>query len=155
MIRTLSVLLALLTLAGLPACTDKLSRPASQDREIRDIHERLSQAMRRHGFNHGIRSQRNGNQDIDSIYVSVPLDALLRRHASLDGLLKDIAGICAGSDYPILIELGARDEKDMNYMRSRLEPELGKKKNVVLENTPGSASDITITVLHPSLAGRK
>lgn len=98
-----------------------------------DIQERLSSVISRNGFRHTLRSERDDNHHFDSIYVSVPLDSLKRRHYSLENLLKEVGRICAlpeYSAYPIFIELGASDEEDRLFLREALLKETGEKANI-------------------------
>ena len=152
--RSAWVLALCLTLSGLAGCAAKAQRPA-QKQEVALMHERLSQTIMRHGFSHGIRSQRNELRDIDSIYLSVPLDSLKRRHENFVTMLHEIATICASPEFSALtiyIELGTRDEKDLTYMHDQFNALLAGKKNIQVVDQPDERSDITITVVQPKLA---
>lgn len=122
-----------------------------------DVHEKLSAVITRDGFTHGLRSQRDGWQDFDSIYIRVALDALKRRHYSLDNLMKDIGRICALPNYAhlaIRIEIGAGDEADREYLNSMLLPVVAGKTNITVITAPDAYNDITIAVRHPGSAPR-
>lgn len=122
-----------------------------------DIHEKLSAVITRDGFTHGLRSQRDGWQHFDSIYVRIALDALKRRHYTLDNLMKDIGRTCALPNYShlaIRIEIGAGDEADREYLSSMLMPAIQGKPNITVIAAPDIYNDITIAVSHPGQANR-
>lgn len=148
----LRVLVALLVLQTLSGCAD----PRSRGDEI-DIQERLSAVISRNGFSHGLRSQRDGDRHVDSIYIRVPLDSLKRRHYSLERLMKDVGRICTlpeYSGYPIRIEFGAGDETDRLYLKEALLKEIGQKINIRVFVESEDYNDILITFEHPSQSHR-
>lgn len=145
------VIVVALTLSSLSGCHQKIPPGKSTVPELNDIHERLSYIIRQHGFHHGIMSNREDNRDIDSIFVSLPLDAVKRQHPGLEKMLVMVGTICAlpeYSDISVYIELGTMDEADLNFMRNTLEKALTGKSNAKIAITPGARSDITITVTH-------
>lgn len=149
-----SMVVMVLTLAGLGGCCQKTLPGTSTEQGLSDIHERLSYSIRLHGFRHGIMSTREDNRDIDSIFVSVPLDALKRQHPGLEKMLVMVGTICALPEYAdisVRIELGTMDEADLNFMRNTLEKALADKPNAKIVAMPGSRSDLTITVTHVPL----
>lgn len=140
-----------LALSGLSGCCQKIPPGKTTVPELSDIHERLSHTIRQHGFRHGIMSNREDNRDIDSIFVSLPLDAVKRQHPGLEKMLVMVGSICALPEYAdisVHIELGTMDEADLNFMRNTLEKALAGKPNARIATTPGSLSDLTITVIH-------
>lgn len=156
-----SVVLAVAGCAPLKS-QDQSSRKArndvltAQDMSLRkarnDIHERLSAVIARDGFSHGLRSERDGSQDFDSIYIHVALDSLKRRHYTLDNLMKDIGTICALPSYAhlaIRIEIAAGDEDDRTYLKTLLMPEVTGKANITVVTDQDLYNDIVITVRHP------
>jgi len=50
----------------------------------------------------------------------LPLDALTRRHESLDRVLRVIGEVAAAHDLPTLIDLQATREEDLEYMQAKL-----------------------------------
>lgn len=156
-----SVVLALAACASLKS-QDQTSRKArsdiltAQDLSLRkarnDIHERLSAVIARDGFSHGLRSERDGSQDFDSVYIHVALDSLKRRHYTLDNLMKDIGTICALPSYAhlaIRIEIAAGDEEDRMYLKNLLVPAVAGKANITVVTDQDLYNDIVITIRHP------
>lgn len=146
-----SAVLAALVMTFVSGCAQPRRIDASAVAAQNDIHERLSAVITRDGFSHGLRSQRDGWQDFDSIYIRVALDALKRRHSSLDNLMKDIGRICALPIYahlPIRIEIGAGDEADRKYLYDMLMPEIEGKANITVVSAADDYNDITIAVRH-------
>lgn len=139
------------TLALLGGCSQKLQHGAATEPALSDIHERLSYIIRRQGFRHGIMSTRDDERDIDTIFVSVPLDGLKRKHPGLEKMLTMVGNICALPEYTdiaVRIELGTMDESDINFMRDIFKKTLGNKPNAEVVSVKDSRSDITITVTH-------
>lgn len=140
--------LILMTLGG---CSQKMAPGTMAEYGANDIHERLSYVIRRHGFRHGIMSSREDSRDIDSIFVSVPLDGLKRKHPGLEKMLTTVGTICALPEYAdiaVRIELGTMDEADLKFMREVFEKTLAGKTNAEIVAVPDSRSDLTITVTH-------
>lgn len=131
---------------------------ATKAPELRDIHERLSYVIRKHGFRHSLRSERQVDVDVDSIFVSLPLDALKTRDFGLDKMLADVAGVCASPDFmdiSIVIDLGSRDEADIRYLRDRLEQAgLVNRQNVRIVASRDGYNDITVTTIHHRITVR-
>lgn len=131
--------------AGIPVSSKK-APPA-----VEELHERLSVAIRNNGFSHGIHSVREDDRDIDSIFVSIPLDSLKRRHLSLDLMLTDVARLCAKpqfADVEVQIEIGVHDEEDARYMRSLIEPQVQRAANVKVLQVKEARNELTITMTH-------
>ena len=147
----LSLAVMVLSLAGLAGCAQKIPLVTTTEAGASDIHERLSYTIRRHGFRHGIMSNREDNRDIDSIFVSVPLDGLKRQHPGLERMLTAVGTICALPEYadvPVRVELGTMDEADLKFMRNIFEKTLAGKTNAEIVSVSDSRSDLTITVPH-------
>lgn len=134
------------------ACTTQKRHDPVFAKDQTDLHERLSAVIARDGFSHGLRSQRDGWQDFDSVYVRIALDSLKRRHYSLDNLMQDIGRVCALPNYAhlaIRIEIGAGDEEDRMYLKAVLEPAIKGKSNITIIVAPDAYNDITIAVRRP------
>jgi hypothetical protein len=142
-----SVLLAL----SLTGCAIE-PRAGGRDRSLSDIQERLSVAISHNGFTHSLRSERDGSRHVDSIYISVPLDSLKRRHYSLENLVKDVGRICSLPEYagdPILIIVGVGDAEDRSYLKDEFLKVLGQRPNIRVSVDSDGYNDILITVRHP------
>lgn len=140
-----------LTVTLLGGCSQKMHQGTSMEPGLSDIHERLSYIIRRQGFRHGIMSTRDDDRDIDSIFVSVPLDGLKRKHPGLEKMLTMVGTICALPEYAditVRIELGTMDESDLTFMRDIFRKTLADKKNAEVVTVKDSRSDLTITVTH-------
>lgn len=137
---------------GLAACAPNTTFPISIKREQpSELHERLSQAIHRNGFSHGLRGVREDNKVIDTIFISVSFDALKRRYAGLDKMLADVGRICGEKAYErvaIRIELSG-DDDDMIYLRGLLEPGVAGAKNVSIVSVNEGRNDIVITMSRP------
>lgn len=147
----ISLVFLALALATLGGCSQKMALGIPAEHEVNDIHERLSYIIRRHGFRHGIMSSREDNRDIDSIFVSVPLDGLKRKHPGLEKMLTAVGSICALPEYAdisVRIELGTMDEADLKFMRGIFEKTLAGKANAEIVSVSDSRSDLTITATH-------
>lgn len=119
------------------------------------LHERISDVIHDSGFTHGVRSLRDGDREIDSIYVAIPLDSLKRRHITLHHLLFNVARLCARPEHAkvaIRIELNALDEDDREYMRGIVEPLVAEARNVTVVPQRESNNDFVITL--SSAAGK-
>lgn len=152
-LRTGTNLLSALLLSAiiLCGCVSGLDLKNEKEQRITELHERLSHSISRHGFTHGLRGMREDGRNIDSIYISISLDSLKRRHASLDQMLADVARICAAKDFAkvdIRIELSTGDEEDMKYLRGLLQPPLSSAHNVQVVPVREGSNDIVITTSH-------
>jgi hypothetical protein len=122
-----------------------------------DLQERLSSAISRNGFSHGLRSERVPGFHYDSIYIHIPLDSLKRRHYSLGNLMRDVGKVCSlpeYAEYPIRIEFAAGDFEDRSYLETLLLKEVGTKTNVVVTVHSDVFNDMLITVTHPVKSAR-
>lgn len=145
--------LAALTLIAQLGCAARAPK-VDRDAHLRDIHERLSAIAVRDGFFHSIRTQRNGVEDQDAVYIRIPLDTLKRRHASLEKLMNDIGRVCAAAEFahlPISIEIGAGDEDDRLYLKEALTPSVAGRTNIRINASLDEYNDIIITVSHRRL----
>jgi hypothetical protein len=145
--------LALITFAllGLGGCSQTSAPGTSAIAGQGDIHERLSNAIRKSGYEHGIMIRRENDLDIDSIFISVPLDGVKQHHPSLEKLLMSLGNICALPEYAYVLErfeLDASDYDNFLYMRGVLEKALGGRPNtkIIAAQTPRNA--ITVTLIH-------
>jgi len=148
---SLGVLSAFFLLNVLSGCAlDQLH--GSRARSDTDIQERLSSAISHNGFSHTLRSERRDDRHVDSIYISVPLDSLKRRHYSLENLIRDVAKVCSLPEYAtysIRIEFGAGDEQDRLYLKETLLKDIGEKANIRVSVEPDEYNDILISLTHP------
>lgn len=123
------------------------------------LHEQLSESIHSFGFSHGVRSLRDGDRQIDSIYVAVPLDSLKRRYIGLHHMLFNVARLCARPEYSkisIQIELNAGDEGDRAYMRGIVEPIVADARNVTVLLPRDGTNDVVITMSNaPALAATR
>jgi hypothetical protein len=146
-------LLAMAAVCLLLGCAPLQRRAASPNLPtVGEMHERLSMVIKQDGYRHGVRSERGEEREFDSVFISVPMDAIKRRHESLDQLLLDIASICLApefSEYLVLIELASNDAADFEYMKSIIAPLLSGRKNIRIEAGKDTRSDITITMGKP------
>lgn len=141
----------LLSLGMLCGCATGLDLKSEKEQRITELHERLSYSISNHGFTHGLRGTREEGRNIDSIYISISLDSLKRRHLSLDQMLADVARICATKEFAevdIRIELSTGDEADMQYLRGLIEPTLARASNVRVITMRDAVNDIVITTMH-------
>lgn len=147
--KPIIIALALCVLSG---CASVPRSPKPNVPVAGEMHERLSAVIKRDGFRHGVRSERGEGREFDSVFISVPMDAIRRRHESLDQLLVDIAAICLApefSSYMVLIELTGADPADFDYMKSVIGPLLSGRKNIKIEASKDTRADITITMARP------
>lgn len=147
---------ALAFLLALPACTANRQIEPDLVRERTDIHERLSEAIRRDGFDYKFLSRREGPDRIDVIHIKISLDSLKGRHLSLEKLMKDIGGICSRPNYaqlPFRILIGAGDEDDQMYLYSILATAVKGRENIALTTATDSRNEIIITVRHSGRSG--
>lgn len=148
--KRLLVLLAAWALCGCSPIQRQPGGPAVPT--VGEMHERLSAVIRQDGFRHGVRGERGDDRVVDSVFISVPMDAIKRRHESLDQLLLDIAAICLApefAEYQVLIELSSSDVADFEYMKSVIAPPLAGRRNIRIEASKDVRNDITITMVKP------
>lgn len=158
-LRRLLMSVVLLSALIVTGCAPVMS---SRDSQGVELHERLSQSIHSFGFSHGVRSVREDERKIDTVFVTIPLDSLKRQFINLHHMLFNAARICARPEYAsmaILIELNAGDESDRTYMRSIVEPLVAEAKNVKVVSQRESANDFVITISYdparPAGAARK
>lgn len=143
----LAIVSSALLLGGCAQAVHDLKAARAPAREA--LHERLSDAIHEHGFTHGIRTLREGEREIDTIFVAIPLDSLKRQHISLHHMLFNVARLCARPEYAhvkIQIELNAADEKDRNYLRGIVEPIVADARNVTVIPQREAENDLVITL---------
>lgn len=153
-IRTIAVLASALT--ALSGCSPVVQHDPGLVREQSDIHERLSDAIGRDGFEHNFLNQREGSEHIDVIHIKVSLDSLKGRHLSLEKLMTDIGRICSHPNYAHLsmrILIGAGDEEDQMYLYAILATAVKGRSNIALTAAVDSRNEIIITVRHPGPGG--
>lgn len=144
-------LIFLLSFGILYGCASGLDLRNEKEQRITELHERLSYAISRSGFTHGLRGMREEGRNIDSIYISLSLDSLKRRHLTLDQMLTDVARICADKEFAavdIRIEISASDEADLQYLRGMIEPTVVAAPNVRVSQMRDATNDIVITAVH-------
>lgn len=154
--RTLLAGLAIVLAAGCSNVVHELK--AARNARGEALHERLSQVIHDNGFTHGIRSVREDQREIDTVFVSIPLDSLKRRHISLHHMLFAAARLCARPEYAavsIRIELNAADESDREYMRGIVGPIVADARNVSLFAQREAENDFVITMSHAPGAAAK
>jgi hypothetical protein len=115
---------SLLVLAGCTTTGDKKAAPGGS------IHEIYSHGIRKAGFTHEVRLVRENTRHFDVITVHIPLDALRRRHDSLERVLKSIGEIAAAHNLPTLIDVQAEEEEDLEFVQARLMGYVGRSPNV-------------------------
>ena len=145
-----------LVLLALAACAPTMQSDPPLSGGRTDIHERLSEAIIRDGFSHGLRSQRDGNEHFDVINIAVSLDSLKGRHQSLDKLMTDIGRICSNPGYahlPILVVIGAGDEDDRMYLYAVLANSVKGRPNITVNSVSDTGNEILISIRHPGRGG--
>ncbi|MBI4985807.1 MAG: hypothetical protein HZC24_10840 [Rhodocyclales bacterium] len=145
------VVLSLLGLVLLPtACTPVVAElKAARHPRAEGLHEQLSQSIRSFGFSHGIRSVREDEREIDTIFVAIPLDSLKRQHITLHHMLFNVARLCARPEFAkiaVRIELNAGDESDRSYMRGIVAPIVAEARNVQVVSQRDASNDLVITI---------
>lgn len=143
-------------LIALSACAP--DRPTAPDltQPRTDIHERLSEAISRDGFDYNSGTERDGLEEIDVIHVKISLDSLKGRHLSLEKLMTDIGRVCSYPNYahlPIRILIGAGDEDDQMYLYAILATAVKGRSNIYLSTAADSRNEIIVTVRHRSQGG--
>lgn len=119
--------------------------------ETPDIHESLSQIVTRHGFRHEVRSQRDGERELDAILIPIALDSLKRRHESLDGLLHDLGRAFDQPEYrglPVLVEISAEDAEDLAYLQATMTSAVQRKAGLRIKSSLEADAALVITVGH-------
>lgn len=122
---------------------------AARDPRGEALHEQLSRTIHSFGFSHGVRSVREDDREIDSVFVAIPLDSLKRRHISLHHMLFNVARLCARPEFSklsIQMELNTGDDSDRAYMKSIVEPIVADARNVKIVFQRDSVNDLVITV---------
>lgn len=144
------VLLVLWLASMLAGCAPMVSElKAARDPHSEALHEQLSRSIHSFGFSHGVRSVREDDREIDSVFVSIPLDSLKRQHISLHHMLFNVARLCARPEFSarsIQIELNAGDDSDRAYMRGIVEPIVAEARNVKVVSQRDASNDIVITI---------
>ena len=138
--------------ASMTGCAPMVSElKAARNQQGEALHERLSQLIHSFGFRHAIRSVREDSREIDTIFVTIPLDSLKRRHVSLHGMLFNVGRLCARPEHAnvsIQIELNAGDEIDRAYLRGVVEPLVAEASNVKVGSQNDAANDFVITLAY-------
>lgn len=136
-----------LMLAGCAPAISELK--AARNPHAEALHEQLSQSIHSFGFSHGIRSVREDDREIDTIFVAIPLDSLKRQYVTLHYMLFNVARICARPEYSkvsIQIELNTGDDSDRAYMRGIVEPIVAEARNVKVVSQRDASNDFVITL---------
>lgn len=147
----LAVVSSALVLSGCTQVVHDLKAARAPAREA--LHERLSDTIHEYGFTHGIRTLREGEREIDTIFVAIPLDSLKRQHISLHHMLFNVARLCARPEFAhirIQIELNAAEEHDRNYLRGVVEPIVAEARNVTVVPQREAENDLVITLSRAS-----
>lgn len=145
--RTLLAGLFAIVLTGCANVVHELK--AARNTRSEALHERLSEVIHQNGFTHGIRSVRQDERELDTVFVSIPLDSLKRRHISLHHMLFNVARLCARPEYAsvsIQIELNAADEADRIYMRDLVQPIVADARNVTVIAQREAENDLVVTL---------
>lgn len=139
----------LLVLSGCSQVIGELK--AARKPHAESLHEQLSAAIHRASFTHAIRSVREGTREIDTLFVSVPLDSLKRQTVTLHEMLFSVARLCARPEFANLsieIELNAKDEKDRAYLSSVVMPIVAEASNVTVVPQREPNTDVVITIVN-------
>ena len=153
-LRAIAVIASVLT--ALPGCAPSRSNDRGSVQERSDIHERLSEAISRNGFDYNLLSQREGPDHVDLINIKLSLDSLKGRHLSLEKLMTDIGRVSSQPAYahlPVRILVGAGDEDDQMYLYAILATAVKGSSNITLLLVADSHNEIIITVRHPGQGG--
>ena len=124
--------------------------------ERSEIHEGLSEAISRNGFDYNLLSQREGPDHVDLINIKLSLDSLKGRHLSLEKLMTDIGRVSSQPAYahlPVRILVGAGDEDDQMYLYAILATVVKGRSNIDLTTVTYSRNEIMVTVRHPASVG--
>lgn len=143
-------------LIALPACTPGRQNDPGWKREQGDIHERLSEAISRDGFDYNFGTERDGSERIDVIHIKISLDSLKGRHLSLEKLMTDIGRVCSHPNYahlPVSILIGAGNEDDQMYLYAILATAVKGRRNIALVAATDTRNEIIVTVRHPDPGG--
>lgn len=151
-IQAFAVMVPLLT--ALWACAPARQNAPGFAQPRSDIHERLSQAISRDGFDNDFGTERDGADHLDVIRVEISLDSLKGRHLSLEKLMTNIGRICSHPNFahlPVLVRIGASDEDDQMYLYAILATAVKGRDNITLLPVTDLRNEIIITVRHPVL----
>jgi hypothetical protein len=143
-------------LVALQGCAPSKQIDPGAVRERSDIHERLSEAIGRDGFDYHMLTRRDGPEHIDVINIKLSLDSLKGRHLSLEKLMTDIGRVCSRLSYahlPVRIRIGADDEDDQMYLYAVLATTVKGRDNITLIPVTDSRNEVIITIRHPALGG--
>ena len=143
-------------MTALPGCAPSRSNDRGLAQERSDIHERLSDAISRDGFDYNFFSQREGPEHIDVINIKLSLDSLKGRHLSLEKLMTDIGRVCSQPAYahlPIRIRIGSGDEDDQMYLYAILATAVKGRSNIDLTTATDPRNEVMVTVRHPGQGG--
>jgi hypothetical protein len=154
--RKKAIALMVPLLVALSACTPGRQNAPEMIRTQSAIHERLSEAIIRDGFDYDFGTERDGSEHLDVIRVKFSLDSLKGRHLSLEKLITDIGRICSHPNYahlPVRIRIGAGDEDDQMYVFAILATALRGRDNIALMPVTDLRNEIIITVRHPASGG--
>jgi hypothetical protein len=154
--RTQAIAVTVSLLVALSACTSGRQNAPEMILAQSDIHERLSEAISRDGFDYDLGTERDGPEHLDAIRVKISLDSLKGRHLSLEKLMTDIGRICSHPNYAHLavrILIGAGDEDDQMYVYAILATAVRGSDNIALIPVTDLRNEIIITVRHPASGG--
>lgn len=144
------------SLIALSACAPDRANAPDLRLPRTDIHERLSEAITRDGFDYDFGTERDGLEDIDVIHIKISLDSLKGRHLSLEKLMTDIGRVCSYPGYahlPISILIGAGDEEDQMYLFAILATAVRGRSNIDLTTATDSLNEVKVTVRHRGQGG--
>lgn len=148
--RVVLVLATILAAMAGSGCAPVVSElKAARNPHVDVLHQRLSDSIHSYGFSHGIRSVREDNREIDTIFVAIPLDSLKRQYIMLHHMLFNVARLCARPEFAnvsIQIELNAADDQDRDYMRGIVEPLVAEARNVKVISQRDASNDLVITL---------
>ncbi|NJD36379.1 MAG: hypothetical protein FIA96_16385 [Betaproteobacteria bacterium] len=153
-LRAIAVIASVL--AALPGCAPNRAVDPDVEQERIDIHERLTEAISRSGFDYNFLSQRLGADHFDLISIKLSLDSLKGRHLSIEKLMTDIGRVSSQPTYahlPIRIVIGASDEDDQMYLYAILATAVKGRSNIDLATATDSRNEIIITIRHPGQGG--
>lgn len=126
------------------------AKPGTAD-ETPDIHESLSEIVSRHGFKHEVRSQRDGERELDTILIPIALDSLKRRHESLDAMLQELGQALNRPEYrslSVLVGISADDAEDLAYMESTIASAAQRRTGLRIKSSLQADAALEISVGH-------
>lgn len=132
--RLLPALLATLLMTA--GCITVDNRKCAQA-EGHDLHEYLSDIMRKHGYTHEIVSSRTPQDETDSVSVSISMDALKRRNRTLETMLREIGALCRRAEFadvPITFWFFSDDSAAGEYVEEILNQSIGANRSWVMEH---------------------